>query len=192
MAFNLQWDQTGERYYETGTDRGVLYTKGTYDGSEAWLGTVWNGLTGVTESPSGASGILLGQQPRKSFGFSYRSDIGSDEDSSMDTDSDYKIHIIYGCTASPSEKAYQTINESPEAITFSWEVTTTPVTVDGFKPVASITIDTRRAPTAFVTALEQYLYGTPEVTGTNATPAVPARLPRPDKILELYTESQNL
>ena len=168
------WDQTGERLYETGVNHGVLYipTDGVYS-----KGVAWNGLTAVTESPSGAEatplyaddikylnlvsaedfgctieaytypkefaecdgsasiakGVKIGQQTRKVFGLSYRTVVGNDVDSNGHG---YKLHLIYGCLASPSEKSYSTINDSPEAITFSWEVTSTPVNVSGFKPTA--------------------------------------------------------
>lgn len=194
----IVWDQTGERLYETGVKKGVLYpmaTGGTYP-----KGVAWNGLTAVTESPSGAeatplyaddikyltlmsveefggtieaytypkefeecdgsaeltAGVSIGQQPRKSFGFSYVTTIGNDVDSNKHG---YKLHLVYGALASPSEKAYSTINDSPEAITFSWEFTTTPVAVNGFEPTACITIDSTKVEPAKLTALETKLYG---------------------------------
>lgn len=200
-TFTLSWDTAGEHYYETGVDRGVLYpqSKGTYP-----KGVVWNGLTGVTESPSGAeptdifadnikyltlrsaetfgatveaytypdefaecdgsaeiaTGVMAGQQSRKPFGLCYRTKVGSD----ANADLGYKLHLVYGATASPSEKAYTSINDSPEAITFSWELSTTPVAVGGnFKPTACLTIDSRTADPDKLTALEQKLYG----DGTN-------------------------
>lgn len=240
MSFLLEWDKTGERFYETGNDRGVLYTKDSQSGN--WLGEVWNGLTAVTESPSGADandlyadnikyaslrsaeslggtieaymypdtfaecdgsavvgpGLKFGQQTRKPFCFSYRTDVGNDEDSTVDSDQGYKIHIIYNATASPSEKSYQTINESPEAITFSWEFTTTPMVVNGgtYKPVASIEIDSRTVKPAFLTALEKILYGTPAVeadvdNNIEAADAIPARCPLPEEILALYNDPSN-
>lgn len=211
----LVWDQTGERLYETGVKKGVLYpqaTGGTYPN-----GVAWNGLTAVTESPSGAEatalyaddikylnlmsteelgatieaytypdefaecdgsaeiagGVSIGQQTRKAFGLCYRTVLGNDTESN---DYGYKLHIIYGCLASPSEKAYATINDSPEAITFSWEVTTTPVEVAGFKPTASITIDSTKADAEKLAALEDILYGSDDVE---------ARLPLPDEIATL-------
>ena len=175
----LTWDGTGERHFETGTDHGVLYTR---DASGAYTtGVAWNGLVGVTQSPTGAepnpqyadnikylslvsaeefgatieaftypdefaecdgtaspsSGVYVGQQPRKTFGMSYRTLKGNDLES---TEFGYKLHLIYGALASPSEKSYTTVNDSPEALTFSWEVTTTPESVEGFKPTAIITI----------------------------------------------------
>lgn len=212
----LKWDQTGDRLYETGVKNGVLYVqdnKGEYP-----LGVAWNGLTAVTESPSGAEatplyaddikylnlisteefgatieaytypdefaacdgsaslaeGVSIGQQSRKTFGLCYKTTIGNDV---AGNDYGYKLHIIYGAMAAPSEKAYATINDSPEAITFSWEVTTTPVSVTGFKPTAHIEIDSTKADTTKLAALEAVLYGSDgEGTGTDA------KLPLPDEI----------
>lgn len=215
----LVWDKTGERYYETGVKNGVLYipTEGVYS-----KGVAWNGLTAVTESPSGAEatalyaddmkylslysaeefgatieaytypdefaqcdgsaeltkGVSIGQQARKTFGLCYRTTIGNDTDGN---DYGYKLHMIYGCMASPSEKAYATINDSPEAITFSWEVTTTPVSVAGFKPTASITIDSTKADPTKLAALEDILYG------KDGEPGSEARLPLPDEIKTLMS-----
>lgn len=195
--YQLAWDQTGERLYETGVKQGVLYPQvaGKYP-----AGYVWNGLTAVTESPSGAEatalyaddtkylslvsaeefgatieaymypdefaecdgsasiakGVIIGQQKRKQFGLAYKTTLGNDVDNN---DYGYKLHIIYNALAAPSEKAYASINDSPEAITFSWEVTTTPVSVSGFKPTASITIDSTKADPAKLAALEDILYG---------------------------------
>ena len=215
----LVWDQTGEHYYETGVKMGVLYPQsasGTYP-----KGVAWNGLTAVTESPSGAeatplyaddtkylnlysaeefgatieaytypdefaecdgsaevaTGVTIGQQKRKAFGLCYRTTIGNDTEGN---DHGYKIHIIYGAMASPSEKAYATINDSPEAITFSWEVTTTPVSVSGFKPTASVTIDSTKVNEAKLKQLEAILYGD---NGSSST--ADARLPLPDEIVTL-------
>ena len=208
----LVWDQTGERLYETGVKKGVLYVQdsgGTYP-----KGVVWNGLTTVTESPSGAeatplyaddikylnlmsteelggtieaytypdefaecdgsasiaTGVLIGQQPRKTFGMAYTTTLGNDVDSNAHG---YKLHLIYGALASPSEKSYSTINDSPEAITFSWEFSTTPVNVAGFKPTANIVIDSTKATPEKLTALEKILYGDTEGE---------ARLPLPDEV----------
>ena len=205
----IVWDQTGERLYETGVKKGVLYpmaTGGTYP-----KGVAWNGLTAVTESPSGAeatplyaddikyltlmsveefggtieaytypkefeecdgsaeltTGVSIGQQPRKAFGFSYVTTIGNDVDSNKHG---YKLHLVYGALASPSEKAYSTINDSPEAITFSWEFTTTPVAVAGFEPTACITIDSTKVEALKLTALEKKLYGDTEVEPTLPLP----------------------
>lgn len=219
----LVWDKTGERYYETGVKQGVLYVQGvggTYD-----KGVAWNGLTAVTESPSGAeatalyaddikylnlmsteefgatieaytypdefaecdgsaaltTGVYIGQQARKTFGLCYRTTVGNDVDSN---DYGYKLHLIYGAVAAPSEKAYATINDSPEAITFSWEVTTTPVNVTGHKPTASITIDSTKADPAKLAALEDILYGKNPTTEGGAD-GVDPRLPLPDEIATL-------
>lgn len=194
----LVWDATGERLYETGVKQGVLYVQQT--GGIYPKGVAWNGLTTVTESPSGAEatalyaddikylnlmsteefgatieaytypdefaecdgsatlaeGVTIGQQTRKTFGMAYRTSLGNDVDGSA---YGYKLHIIYGATASPSEKAYATINDSPEAITFSWEVTTTPVNVTGAKPTASLVIDSTKADPEKLAAFEAILYG---------------------------------
>lgn len=222
----LVWDKTGERFYETGVEKGVLYpvTGGAYG-----TGVVWNGLTGVTESPTGAEstplyadnikylnlmsaeefgatieaytypdefaecdgsasiapGVNIGQQTRKTFGLSYVTRKGNDVDG---TDKGYIIHLIYGCTASPSEKAYATINDSPEAITFSWEVTTTPVNVSGFKPTASLTIDSTKVDAEQLKAFEDILYGK-DATEEPSAAGVAARLPLPDEIATLFAEA---
>ena len=212
----LVWDKTGERLYETGVKQGVLYllgSTGTYT-----KGVAWNGLTNVTESPSGAEatplyaddikylnlmsteelggtieaytypdefaecdgsasladGVYIGQQARKTFGFCYRTTLGNDVDNN---NYGYKLHLVYGALASPSEKAYSTINDSPEAITFSWEFSTTPVNVTGHKPTASITIDSTKVDTAKLAALEAILYGDTEAE---------ARLPLPDEVAEIF------
>lgn len=195
----LVWDQVGERLYETGTKKGVLFVQNN-DGSYA-KGVAWNGLTAVTESPSGAeatdlyaddmkylslrsaeefggtieaytypdewgqcdgtgtpvTGIHLGQQARKSFGMCYRTAIGNDTSGS---DFGYKLHLVYGATASVSERAYATINDSPEAITFSWEFTTVPVEVEGWKPTALLTVDSTKVDATKLAQLEAMLYGT--------------------------------
>lgn len=195
----LTWDNTGERLYETGVDHGVLYipdNNGDYTD-----GVAWNGLTTVTESPSGAEatalfadnikyldlrsaeefgatieaftypdeflqfdgvaspspGVNVGQQGRSTFGFAYRTNLGNDVEGS---DYGYKLHLIYGATAAPSEKAYATINDSPEAITFSWEVATTPVSAgSGLKPTAQLIIDSTKVDSADLATLEDLLYG---------------------------------
>lgn len=215
----LQWDQVGERLYETGVDRGVLYTptNGVYD-----TGVAWNGLVSVTESPSGAEataqyadnikylnlvsaeefgatieaftypaawgqhdgsatpqvGVMIGQQARKPFGLCYRTRLGNDVSG---TDFGYKLHLVYGALAAPSEKAFTTINDSPEAITFSWEITTTPVPVSGFKPTAILTIDSTKVPSVNLQALEDALYGT---AGTSP------RLPLPDEVIGMFAGAQ--
>ena len=210
----LTWDDLGKRFYETGVKQGVLYPQvgGAYP-----KGVAWNGLTAVTESPSGAEptplyaddikyleltsneefgctieaytypdefkacngeatlaeGVTIGQQTRVPFGFCYKTVLGNDE---KKNDYGYKLHLVYGATASVSEKAFQTINDSPEAITFSWEVTTTPVAVKGFKPTAILTIDSTTIAADKLTALEDILYGKDEAE---------ARLPLPDEIVEI-------
>ena len=213
----LTWDKTGERICETGIKQGVLYpiqSDGKYT-----KGVAWNGLTAVTESPSGAeatplyaddikylnllsneefgatieaytypdefaecdgsaelvTGVMIGQQKRKVFGLCYRTTIGNDVDGN---EHGYKLHLIYGCLAAPSEKAYSTINDSPEAITFSWEVTTTPVNVEGFKPTSQITIDSTKADPTKLAALEAVLYG---------GEATEAKLPLPDEVATLMS-----
>lgn len=224
MAGRLKWDQTGERLYETGVKQGVLYipTNGVYS-----KGVAWNGLTAVTESPSGAEvtalyaddgkylnlmsaeefgatieaytypdefaacdgskelvdGVTIGQQVRSTFGLCYKTTVGNDTEGN---DHGYKLHIIYGALASPSEKAYSTINDSPEAITFSWEITTTPVNVTGAKPTASLVIDSTKADPTKLTALEDILYGK-DASSSPSSQAVEPRLPLPDEIKTLMT-----
>ena len=214
----LIWDATGEKMYETGVDHGVLYVM---EGGVYPKGVVWNGLTAVTESPSGAEatplyadnikylnllsaeefgatieaymypeefeqcdgtaevvkGMAIGQQSRKTFGMCYRTRIGND----VDNDSHgYKLHIIYGAVAAPSEKAYATVSDSPEAITFSWEVKTTPVTVTGHQPTATVVINSTKVSKEKMAALEAVLYG---------SESAEARLPMPDEIAELIGEA---
>lgn len=221
----LTWDKTGERYYETGVKQGVLYpiqSDGKYS-----KGVAWNGLTAVTESPSGAEatalyaddikylnlisneefgatieaytypdefaecdgsaaladGVMIGQQKRKTFGLCYKTTVGNDVDGN---DYGYKLHLIYGCLAAPSEKAYNTINDSPEAITFSWEVSTTPVNVNGFKPTSQITIDSTKiadGKKTKLTELEDILYGKDSV---ESDPKNNPRLPLPDEVATLF------
>lgn len=215
----LVWDKTGDRLYETGVKNGVLYipTSGVYS-----KGVAWNGLTAVTESPSGAEatalyaddtkylslmsteefgatieaytypdefaacdgsaeladGVMIGQQKRSVFGLCYKTTIGNDTDGN---DHGYKLHIIYGALAKPSERAYATINDNPEAITFSWEITTTPVNVTGAKPTASLVIDSTKADPSKLAALEDILYG------KDGEPGNEPRLPLPDEIKTLMT-----
>lgn len=220
----LVWDKTGERLYEIGVKNGVLYVQ---EGTTYPKGVVWNGLTAVTESPSGAEatalyaddikylnlvsteefgatieaytypeefeacngsvaatdGVYLGQQTRKTFGMCYTTTIGNDTEN---TDHGYKLHLIYGALAAPSEKAYTTINDSPEAITFSWEVTTTPVNVTGHKPTASITIDSTKVDPTKLAELEKILYGSDE-GGSGGTEA---RLPLPDEVIQVLTPDE--
>ena len=220
----LVWDKTGEHYYETGVKNGVLYpmsASGTYP-----KGVAWNGLTAITESPSGAEatalyaddikylnlmsneefgatveaytypdefaecdgsaslteGVYIGQQARKTFGLCYRTTLGND---SKGNDYGYKLHIIYGAMASPSEKAYSTINDSPDAITFSWELSTTPVAVANFKPTASLTIDSTKVDSEKLATLEEILYGKDGTGEDNSVGAVDPRLPLPDEIATL-------
>lgn len=218
----LAWDETGKRLYETGVSKGVLYP--IQAGNVYTLGVAWNGLTAVSESPSGAepndlyadnikylslrsaedfgatieaytypdewmqcdgsaeiaNGVVVGQQARKLFGLCYRTELGNDTDG---VDHGYKLHLIYAATASPSERAYQTINDSPEAITFSWEVTTAPIEVGkGFKPTACITIDSTKADPDKLAALEAILYGT---DGSDGTEGTTARLPLPAEVMKL-------
>ncbi|MET0786859.1 MAG: hypothetical protein ABWY25_09150 [Paenisporosarcina sp.] len=212
----LVWDQVGQRFYETGVDHGVLYipdAQGVYA-----TGVAWNGLTSVSETPTGAEanaqyadnikylnlisaeefgatieaftypdefaqfdglaipslGVSIGQQPRKSFGLSYRTRVGND----LELDEyGYKLHLVYGCIASPSEKAYNTINDSPEAITFSWEISTTPAPVTGYKPTSLIVVDSTTVDSAALADLEEMLYGAAATT---------AKLPTPDEVLALF------
>lgn len=206
----LKWDQTGEKLYETGTDRGVLFPMG--DAGTYENGVAWNGLTAVNQSPSGAeptplyadnikylelmsnenfgfsieaytypdefaacngeaelaTGVSIGQQARKAFGMTYRSIIGNDV---KNNEYGYKIHLIYGAKAAPSEKAYATVNDSPEAMTLSWECTTTPVEVEGFKPTAYVCIDSTKVDSTKLKALEDKLYGTESEESTLPMPA---------------------
>ena len=210
----LIWDNIGERFYETGVDRGVVYpmAEGAYP-----AGAAWNGLINVTLSPSGAEatplyannkkylnlmsleelgfsieaytfpdefaecdglktlvpGVRVGQQKRKAFGFTYRNLIGNDVDG---TAYGYKIHIIYGAMASPSEQANATVNDSPEARTMSWECTTTPVEMEGFDAVSHIEIDSTTLAPEQLKALEDALYGTAEKEAHLPLPAELATL----------------
>ena len=215
--YKIVWDAVGERFYETGVKNGVLYVQ---DATGAYpKGVAWNGLTAVTESPSGAEasplyaddvkyvnlrsveefgatieaytypdefkecngekdlieGVSIGQQTRSTFGFCYRTTLGNDV---KENDYGYKLHIVYGCTAAPSEKAYASINDSPEAITLSWEITTTPVAVTGNKPTACVTIDSTKVEPAALAAIEAVLYG---------SDSEEARLPLPDEIKTLMS-----
>ena len=213
----LIWDKTGERFYETGVKMGVLYVQ---ESGEYPKGVAWNGLTAVTESPSGAeatalyaddikylnlisaeefgatieaytypdefmacdgsaaiaTGVYIGQQSRKTFGLCYRTTLGNDTENN---DYGYKLHLIYGALAAPSEKSYASINDSPEAITFSWEVTTTPVEVADHKPTACITIDSTKVDSVKLAALEAILYG---------SESDEARLPLPSEIMTLMAD----
>ena len=215
----IVWDDTGKRFYETGVKNGVLYILGK-DGKYA-NGVAWNGLTAVTESPSGAeatalyaddikylnlmsaeefgatieaytypvefevcdgsasiaTGVSIGQQSRSTFGLCYKTTVGNDV---AGNDYGYKLHLIYGAVASPSEKAYATVNDSPEAITFSWEVKTTPVNVTDYKPTACVIIDSTKADKTKLEALEAILYG---------SESKEPRMPLPDELATLMGDT---
>lgn len=214
----ITWDAEEDRTYETGVDHGVLYTPNAGEYAE---GVAWNGLTSVSETPSGAEatpvyadnmkylnllsveefggtieaitfpdefyqfdggavvkgGIVIGQQNRAKFGLSYRTLIG---DASVGTQKGYKLHLVYGAQAAPSERVYNTVNDSPETAAFSWEFTTTAVPVTGHKPTALLTIDSTKVVPAELAALENILYGS-----TGVDPA----LPLPDEVIELFPTS---
>ena len=210
----LVWDKTGERFYETGVKKAVLYPQvsGAYP-----KGVAWNGITAINDSPSGAeatplyaddikylnlmskeeyngsieaytypdefaecdgsvevaTGVTIGQQPRKPFGYSWVTTIGNDTEG---TNYGYKIHIVYGALAAPSEKPHNTINDSPEIDPFSWEISTTPVNVTGHQPTAKLEINSTKVDKDKLAELEAILYGTDDVE---------ARLPLPDEIIAL-------
>lgn len=218
------WDKTGEHYYETGLDRGVLYPM--QDTGLYTKGVAWNGLTGVTEKPSGgepnpiwadnikyanmmsaeefgatveaftfpdefaecdgskevAPGIVIGQQDRKTFGLSYRTKFGNDV---KGNELGYKLHLVYGCLASPSEKGYTTLNDNPDAVSFSWDVASTPVNVPGYKPTSILTITSTKWDDEKLAALEEILYGKDPST-TDANDGVDPRLPLPDEVLAIF------
>lgn len=205
----IVWDEVGSRLFETGVKNGVLYVQNDEGGYDA--GVPWNGLTAITESPSGAEetplyaddikyvvfysaeefgatieaytypeefeqcdgsasladGVIVGQQARKSFGLVYKTSVGNDI---QGQDFGYKLHIIYGAKAAPSEKAYATVNDSPEAITFSWEVSTVQVNVEGFKPTSTVTIDSTRCDAEKLAQLENKLFGTEDEEPTLLLP----------------------
>ena len=215
----LVWDKAGKHVYETGVSKGVLYvmsdTPGTYG-----KGVEWNGLSSVSESPTGAEvsaiyadnikylnlmsreefegsieaytypdefmacdgsaspedakGFIVGQQDRKTFAFCYQTKVGTD----LDPEAGYKIHIIYGALASPSERSYETVNDSPEAMTFSWDITTTPVAVTGFKPTAHVELDSTKIDKTKLEKIEAKLYGTDEPDGEPT-------LLMPDEIIDM-------
>lgn len=217
----LVWDEAGKHIYETGVSKGVLYvmsnTPGTYE-----KGVAWNGLSSVSESPTGAEvsaiyadnikylnlmsreefegsieaytypdefmacdgsaspenakGFIVGQQDRKTFAFCYQTKVGND----LNPEAGYKIHIIYGALASPSERSYETVNDSPEAMTFSWDITTTPVAVTGFKPTAHVELDSTKIDKTKLEKIEAKLYGTDEPSGEPT-------LLMPDEIIGMLT-----
>ena len=237
----IGWDKTGEHFYETGVDYGVLYkyAEASTDNPQTWEakagfknGVAWNGLTAVNESPSGAEpsplyadnikylnlisaeeyaasieaytypdefeecdgsknldgavpGVYVGQQPRAIFGLCYRTLVGNDIKAAGVDKEAYKLHLVYNCTASPSERAHATVNDSPEAATMSWEVSTTPVEVPNMKPTACITIDAKKVGATKMAALEAILYGT-DAEGNNEGTA--ARLPYPAELAEILAE----
>ena len=217
----IVWDKAGQHIYETGVSKGVLYvmsnTPGTYE-----KGVAWNGLSSVSESPTGAEvsaiyadnikylnlmsreefegsieaytypdefmacdgsaspenakGFIVGQQDRKTFAFCYQTKVGTD----LNPEAGYKIHIIYGALASPSERSYETVNDSPEAMTFSWDITTTPVAVTGFKPTAHVELDSTKIDKTKLEKIEAKLYGTDEPSGEPT-------LLMPDEIINMLT-----
>ena len=219
----LVWDEAGKHIYETGVSKGVLYvmsnTPGTYE-----KGVAWNGLSSVSESPTGAEvsaiyadnikylnlmsreefegsieaytypdefmacdgsaspenakGFVVGQQDRKTFAFCYQTKVGND----LNPEAGYKIHIIYGALASPSERSYETVNDSPEAMTFSWDITTTPVAVTGFKPTAHVELDSTKIDKTKLEKIEAKLYGTDEPSGEPT-------LLMPDDIIKMLTDA---
>lgn len=219
----ITWDDTGKRVFETGVNHAVLYPFDN-EASSYNHGVAWNGITGVTESPSGAEpndlyadnikyvslrsaedfgatveaftypdefavldgsaeiadGVTIGQQDRGTFGLCYRTEKGND---TLNTNYGYKLHLIYGATASPSEKGYTTINDSPDAITFSWELNTTPVNVTGFKPTAVLTIDSTKTTAAAMAAIENVLYG---------SDTEDARLPLPDEVASIIRSASTV
>lgn len=231
----LVWDQTGQKFYETGVSKGVLYPQ---DATGAYpKGVAWNGLTAVTESPSGADsnplyaddikyldlrsaeefgatieaytypdeftlcdgsaepvdGVIIGQQNRTPFGLCYKTVLGND---TKTNDYGYLLHIIYNATAAPSERAYQTINDSPEAITFSWELTTTPVNVTGYKPTAYMRINSTKVDAEKLAKLEDILYGKDAVAADaqnniSDQEAIVASLPTPDRIIAILKGTDN-
>ena len=215
----LKWDQTGERLYETGVDKVVLFpmeSTGQYG-----QGVAWNGISAVNESPSGAEatplyanngkyinlisnedfaatieafmypdefeecdgskeiapGVVIGQQKRKVFGLAYRTLLGNDVDGN---DHGYKLHLVYGCLAAPSEHNHSTVNDSPEAGTMSWSVSTTPVEVADAKPTATVTIDSTKADKAKLKKLEDMLYGTDQAE---------SKLPLPAEVITLMKDA---
>lgn len=219
MAFLIEWDKPGEKLFETGVDRCVLYVlKDTIsDPTDPYdIGVPWNGVTNISQSASGGeptplwadnskylnlisteeanlsieaytypdefeacdgsreigtagtsgiTGVSIGQQPRKQFAITYRTLLGNDQKS---TDYGYKLHIVYGCYAAPSDRSYATVNDSPEAISFSWSISTTPVELSGYKPTSVLTIDSTKIAQAKLTAIENVLYGKAAAQSTDA------------------------
>lgn len=220
----LKWDEIGERLYESGVSKGVIYQQSA-DGSYP-TGVSWNGLTEVTENSTGGEpedifadnikyasmmsveqlgltigaymypdefgecdgsvevedGVYINQQPRKPFGLVYRTEIGSD---TADMSAGYKLHLIYGCKAAPSEKGYQSINDSPEAMGLSWEVNTTPVPVTGHKPTSSLVIDSTKVAAEDLATLEDQLFGK-DPTTVGGTDGITANLPLPDAVIAMF------
>lgn len=217
----LVWDETGKKLFETGVSNVALYpqdTTGVYG-----TGVAWNGVTNISESPSGAEattlwanngkylnlysveeyassieaytypdefaecdgsaeiakGVSIGQQTRKSFGLAYKTLIGSDTDGN---DHGYKLHLVYGCKAAPSERSHATVNDSPEALSFSWEISTTPVSVTGHKPTASVEIDSTKVNAEKLAAFEKILFGSDTAA---------ARLPLPDEVASLFAAASS-
>lgn len=217
----LVWDETGKKLFETGVSNVALYpqdTTGVYG-----AGVAWNGVTNISESPSGAEattlwanngkylnlysveeyassieaytypdefaecdgsaeiakGVSIGQQTRKSFGLAYKTLVGSDTDGN---DHGYKLHLVYGCKAAPSERSHATVNDSPEALSFSWEISTTPVSVTGHKPTASVEIDSTKVDPAKLAAFEKILFGSDTAA---------ARLPLPDEVASLFAAASS-
>lgn len=220
MSKKLEWDVTGERYFETGVDHAVLYP---YDREKGYTpGVVWNGMKSLNESPSGgeetalhadnikyaslfsaeqygatigaytypdefaacdgsaefAPGVRIGQQARKTFGLCYRTLVGND--TPTEDDDAYKLHLVYGCMAQPSEQSHETVNDSPDAMDFSWEIKTVPVKADGFKPTSTLVFDSRNVPEKAMAALEKVLYGSDEAD---------ASLPLPDEIKKIMADA---
>lgn len=229
MAPKIKWDKSGERTFETGVDHGILYRRDPVTGAYN-LASVWNGLTSVNESPTGAEasaqyadnikylnlvsaeefgatieaftypeefgfcdgtlelapGVFVGQQKRETFGFHYRTKVGTD----IDPEAGYKLHLVYGALAAPTEKAYSTVNDSPEAMPFSWEITTTPVEVGvvggiSYRPTALVTINSLTVDEEDLAAIEVILYGTAG-TGEPETGGVAARMPLPAELVTLF------
>lgn len=224
----LIWDATGEKQFEMGTKQGVLYPMGA-DGIYN-KGVAWNGLTAVTESPSGAeetklhaddikyaslrsaeeygftveaytyppewepcdgsaqvaTGTTIGQQKRKAFGFSWVTTIGND----IDPEAGQKIHVVWSATASPSEKNYATINDNPDALTFSWECSTSPVNVTGHRPTSHMEIDCTNLKEKTVLAIQNKLWGADGSSDGRA--ASEATLPSPDELIKLITDSEKV